>query len=74
MLLFEQLEKIGYKKAGNWYMHKEISVNLYTKEVKSTNKDVVFYYFFKNKIDIYLLERIRSFIEEIIVNRLTESK
>ncbi len=38
MLLFEKLESIGYEKKGNWYIQKNISVNLFTKEVKSSNK------------------------------------
>src|SRR5690554_4897498 len=27
MLLFEQLEELGYKKAGNWYLHNNCSIN-----------------------------------------------
>lgn len=68
MLLFEQLEKLGYKKAGNWYMNKQISVNLYTKEVKSTNIKILFSYKFDDNIDVYKLEQIRSFIEELLLN------
>jgi len=33
MLLFEKLESLGYEKKGNWYIQKNISVNLFTKEV-----------------------------------------
>ena len=66
MLLFEQLEQKGYKKAGNWYMHANISINLFTKEMKSTSSKIVFYYTFENDIDINIVEKTRIFINSII--------
>ena len=49
MLLFEKLESLGYEKKGNWYIQKNISVNLFTKEVKSSNKNVLFNYVFETQ-------------------------
>lgn len=63
MLLFEQLEQFGYRKAGNWYMHNNCSINLFTKEIKSTNKNVIFNYIFKNDVDIEKVEKIRMFLD-----------
>lgn len=63
MLLFEQLEKLGYRKAGNWYMSNNCSINLFTKEIKSTNKNVIFNYTFKKDIDIEKVEKIRIFLD-----------
>lgn len=63
MLLFEQLEQLEYKKAGNWYMHNNCSINLFTKEIKSTNKNVIFCYTFEKDIDIEKVEKIRMFID-----------
>ena len=63
MLLFEELEKLGYKKAGNWYMHNNCSVNIFTKEIKSTNRKVDFNYTFESKIDVQKVEEIRKFLD-----------
>ena len=63
MLLFEKLESLGYKKAGNWYMHNNCSINLFTKEIKSTSKKVIFNYIFEKDIDIDKVEKIRIFID-----------
>ena len=63
MLLFEELEKLGYKKAGNWYMHNNCSVNLFTKEIKSANRKVAFNYTFESKIDVQKVEEIRKFLD-----------
>lgn len=63
MLLFEKLEQLEYKKAGNWYMHNNCSINLFTKEIKSTNKNVIFHYTFEKDIDIEKVEKIRMFID-----------
>jgi len=65
MLLFEQFESKGYKKAGNWYMHTNISINLFTKEMKSTNKKIVFHYIFEKNIDVELVEKTRMFIDSL---------
>lgn len=62
MLLFEKFENLGYEKKGNWYIHKNISVNLFTKEVKSSNKNVLFNYIFKEEVDVDKCELIRLFI------------
>ena len=63
MLLFEELEKLGYKKAGNWYMHNHCSINLFTKDIKSTNKKVVFNYTFEKVIELKKVEEIRMFLD-----------
>ena len=63
MLLFEKLEQLEYKKAGNWYMHNNCSINLFTKEIKSINKKVIFHYTFEKDIDIEKVEKIRMFID-----------
>ena len=62
MLLFEKLESLGYEKNGNWYIQKNISVNLFTKEVKSSNKNVLFNYVFEKEVDVDKCELIRLFI------------
>mgnify|MGYP006995466285 CR=1 FL=1 len=62
MLLFEKLQNLGYHKAGNWYIKGCLSLNLFTKEIKSSNKKVVFNYEFKNEIDIDKVEEIYNFI------------
>ena len=62
MLLFEKLESLGYEKKGNWYIQKNISVNLFTKEVKSSNRNVLFNYTFDKEVDVDKCEFIRSFI------------
>ena len=62
MLLFEKLEFLGYKKSGNWYIKENVSLNLFTKEIKSANKKVFFHYEFKNEIDINKVEEIYNFI------------
>ena len=62
MLLFEKLENLGYEKKGNWYIQKNISVNLFTKEVKSSNRNVLFNYTFDKEVDVDKCEFIRSFI------------
>ena len=62
MLLFEKFESLGYEKKGNWYIQKNISVNLFTKEVKSSNKNVLFNYVFEKEVDVDKCELIRSFI------------
>ena len=62
MLLFEKLESLGYEKKGNWYIQKNISVNLFTKEVKSSNRNVMFNYVFEKEVDVDKCELIRSFI------------
>jgi hypothetical protein len=63
MLLFEQIEQLGYKQAGNWFIHNNCSINLFTKEIKSTNKKVIFHYTFEKDIDIDKIEKIRIFID-----------
>ena len=64
MLLFEKFKAANYTKAGNWFMHNyNVSVNLFTKEIKSTKKDVYFSYIFKDKVDFDRCEEIRLFIE-----------
>ena len=63
MLLFEQFEQLGYRKAGNWYIHNNCSLNLFTKEIKSTNKKVVFNYTFEKAIEVKKVEEIRMFLD-----------
>lgn len=65
MLLFEQFEQNGYKKAGNWFIHSNISVNLFTKEMKSTNCKVIFSYNFKKEVDIDTVEKARTFLDSL---------
>ena len=62
MLLFEKFESLGYEKKGNWYIQKNISVNLFTKEVKSSNRNVIFNYFFEKEVDVDKCELIRLFL------------
>ena len=62
MVLFEKFESLGYEKKGNWYIKKNISVNLFTKEVKSSNRKVLFNYVFEKEIDVDKCELIRAFI------------
>jgi hypothetical protein len=59
MLLFEKLENLGYEKKGNWYIQKNISVNLFTKEVKYSNKNLSFNYIFEKEVDLDKCEAIR---------------
>jgi hypothetical protein len=62
MLLFEKLESLGYEKKSNWYIQKNISINLFTKEVKSSNRNVLFNYVFDKEVDVDKCELIRLFI------------
>ena len=43
-------------------LKKNISVNLFTKEVKSSNRKVLFNYVFEKEIDVDKCELIRAFI------------
>jgi len=47
-------------------MHTNISVNLFTKEIKSTNKKIVLHYVFDKNIDIELVEKTRMFIDSLV--------
>jgi hypothetical protein len=68
MNLFEQLEELGYRKAGNWYIHNNCSINLHTKEIKSTRKNIVFNYTFEKNIDVSQVEKIRIFLDSFNLN------
>jgi len=51
-LTAESLINDGYQKFGNWYIKGLISVNMFTKEIKSNNSKVTFSYIFNNGITV----------------------
>jgi superfamily II helicase len=64
-MIFQKLLDLGYKKAGNWYMCNNCSVNLFTREIKSTNSRVSLSYTFDKSVDIDKVEQIRLFLDSL---------
>ena len=62
MLLFEKLQSLGYRKSGNWYIKDFVSLNLFTKEIKSSSKKVSFSHNFETEINVDKVEEIYRFI------------
>lgn len=61
-MLYEELEIRGYEKHGNWYINGPCSINLHTKEIKSTYKKVTFSFTFPNDVNISQIEEIKTFL------------
>lgn len=61
---YEELEKRGYRRAGNWYYNDAVSVNLFTHEVKSVRQGVSFSYIF-SKIDLIKIDDICKLITSL---------
>lgn len=56
----------NYKQSGNWYIKGLLSVNLFTKEVKSNTSKITFSVICNN-ISIDLLNKINNTLTEIVI-------
>jgi hypothetical protein len=54
----------GYEKFGNWYVKGIISVNMFTKEIKS-NSNIIFRYTFDNKMTIAKCNQIYELLSNL---------
>lgn len=60
----ESLINDGYQKFGNWYIKGLISVNMFTKEIKSNSK-VTFSYIFNNGMTVEKCNEIENMLSSL---------
>ena len=64
-MTYESLITDRYKKYGNWYIKGSISINLYTKEIKSNNSVVKFSHIFNNDMTVEKCNHVEKLLSSL---------
>lgn len=63
----ESLINNGYQKFGNWFIKESISINLFTKEIKSNCK-VKFSHIFNNSMTLEKCNEIENMLSSLLID------